>query len=76
MVEKQKRHPEESAGHALGFFPSGLEGEAENHHHQQREKQHGVEDVARTPFQANVFAQVRHHEMGDGRQRRIRGRRH
>ena len=56
---EQKRHPNQSAGNSSRFFRSRIEREAEDHHHQQREKQHGVDGVLRSPLQAKVFGQSR-----------------
>ena len=37
--------------------PLFLEGEAEDHHHQQREEQHGVDGVLGAPLHAQIFHQ-------------------
>ena len=54
---KKKCHPNQSAGDLARFFGVGIERKTEDHDHQQRKKQHGVDRVFRSPLQAQVFGQ-------------------
>src|SRR5207302_10002949 len=54
---KQKRDPHQATGDSTGFFGRGIEGKAENHDDEQREKQHRIDRVFRSPLQANVLGE-------------------
>src|SRR5580692_6452996 len=54
---EQKRNPHQAANDMPRLLGQRIERKAEDHHHEQRKKQHGIERVFRTPLQANVFFQ-------------------
>src|SRR5262249_35194969 len=52
---EQKCHPHQAARYPARLLCRRIERKAKNHHHQQREEQHGVYGILRSPLQANVF---------------------
>src|SRR5262249_9692273 len=55
---EKKRHPHKSAGDLARFFRRRLKGYAEDHSHEQREEDHGIQRVFRAPLEAEVLLQV------------------
>ena len=55
---EQGRDAKDAPGNLARDRSRGIEGQAEKHHHQQREEEHAVDGVFRSPLQAQVFGQM------------------
>src|SRR6185312_16496363 len=64
---KKKCCPHKTSRDATRLFHCEIEGKTEDHHHQQAEEEHGVEDVFGPPLEAQVFAQVHRSQPCDGK---------